>query len=215
MAGSRYAALEDRILERDQVGASGIVHDLLRDGRPVTEILSETVRIHAPYTQMPYHQRVDNGILRFVNNDHCLLSAGATLRMRPFMPEPFVELPLAQTIWYVPTGLDPWNQLLGRMPGHYSRRGERFQAGRAIPAPECHWADQEPLFLEGPFEERLNQWLTLVEQGEVVRAYRVFLGLFEEREHREALLSQLVFAGLIDVQDRRLWNRAYTTGHKA
>ena len=30
-------------------------------------------------------------------------------------------LPMAQTIWYVPTGLDPWNQLLGTMPGHYNR----------------------------------------------------------------------------------------------
>ena len=150
-----------------------------------------------------------------MNNDHCLLSAGATLRMRPFMPEPFVELPLAQTTWYVPTGLDPWNQLLGRMPGHYSRRGERLGGDAEVLAPEVHWDDQEPLYLEGPFEERLNEWLTLVQRGEVVRAYRVFLGLFEEREHREALLSQLVFAGLIDVQDRMLWNRSYTTGHKA
>ena len=59
-----YVALEDRILARDQVGASGIVHGLVRDGRPVTEILSETVRIHAPYTHMPYHQRIDK-ILAF------------------------------------------------------------------------------------------------------------------------------------------------------
>ena len=29
------------------------------------------------------------------------------------------------------------------------------------------------------------------------------------------MLSQLVFAGLIDVQDRMLFNRSYTTGHKA
>ena len=51
----------------------------------------------------------------------------------------------------------------------------------------------------------------------MIRAYRVFLGLFEERERerRRELLAQLVFAGLIDVQGRLLYNRSYTTGHKA
>ena len=29
------------------------------------------------------------------------------------------------------------------------------------------------------------------------------------------MLAQLVFAGLIDIQDRMLFNRSYTTGHKA
>src|SRR6185369_11773487 len=77
------------------------------------------------------------------------------------------------------------------------------------------WADQEPLHLDGSFDERLNQWLTLVQRGEVVLAYRVFLGLFEDRGDRRKLLAQLVFAGLIDVQDRMLFNRSYTTGHKA
>ena len=48
-----------------------------------------------------------------------------------------------------------------------------------------------------------------------IRAYRVFLGLFEETERRKELLAQLVFAGLIDVQGRLLYNRSYTTGHKA
>ena len=37
----------------------------------------------------------------------------------------------------------------------------------------------------------------------------------EEAEHRKEVLAQLVFAGLIDVQDRMLYNRSYTTGHKA
>jgi hypothetical protein len=37
----------------------------------------------------------------------------------------------------------------------------------------------------------------------------------EETEHRKEVLAQLVFAGLIDMQDRMLYNRSYTTGHKA
>jgi hypothetical protein len=55
----------------------------------------------------------------------------------------------------------------------------------------------------------------LVERGQVIDAYRTFLGLIEETEHRQEVLAQLVFAGMIDVQDRMLYNRSYTTGHKA
>jgi len=36
-----------------------------------------------------------------------------------------------------------------------------------------------------------------------------------EKDHRKEALAELVFAGLIDVQDRLLYNRSYTTGHKA
>ena len=79
------------------------------------------MRIHAPYTHVPYHQRIDDGFVRFVNNDHCLLSARTSLRL-PVAPGRLDFLPVAQTLWYVPTGLDPWNQLLGKAPGHYGAR---------------------------------------------------------------------------------------------
>jgi len=213
-AGGLYAKLEERIMARDQVGASAVFYDLVRAGRPRTEILRETVRIHAPYTHVPYHQRIDDGFVRFVNNDHCLLSARTSLRLPAYLPTDLAYLPLAQTIWYVPTGLDPWNQLLGKAPGHYGGRGRTRDANAQIAPPERHWPDQEPVVLDGPFEERLNDWLTLVQRGEVVQAYRVFLGLFEERQRRRELLAHLAFAGLMDVQDRMLYNRSYTTGHK-
>jgi len=54
-----------------------------------------------------------------------------------------------------------------------------------------------------------------VQRGEVLEAYRVFLGLFADKARRRELLGHLIFAGLIDVQDRMLFNRSYTTGHKA
>ena len=214
-ASALYAELADHILERDQVKTASTLYDLVREGRPRAEILRETIKVHAPYTHVPYHQRVDGGFVRFVNNDHCLLSARTSLRLPDYLPEELQSLPLAQTLWYVPTGLDIWNQLLGRMPGHYSRRTYDPDAHDTVPPPEVQWEDQEPLLLEGSFDERLNEWLSLVQRGEVVRAYRVFLGLFEETAQREKLLGQLVFAGLIDVQDRMLFNRSYTTGHKS
>ena len=58
-----YARLEERIVARDQLGASQALCGLLRAGRPATEILRETVRIHAPYTHVPYHQRLDDGVV--------------------------------------------------------------------------------------------------------------------------------------------------------
>src|SRR5258708_38465372 len=68
---------------------------------------------------------------------------------------------------------------------------------------------------DGPLKARLGQWMTLVHRGQVTDASRVFLGLMENPAEREAALAELVFAGLIDVQDRSFQNRSYTTGHKA
>src|SRR5260370_3616868 len=83
------------------------------------------------------------------------------------------------------------------------------------PLPEIVWPDQEPLNLDGALQERLDHWMTLVHRGNVIDAYRVFLGLMANPEERQAVLAQLCHAGLMDVQDRALYNRSYTTGHKA
>ena len=208
-----YAKLEERVLSRDQVGASEVFYEVARDGRPIPEMLAEMVRIHAPYTHVPYHQRMDDGVPRFVNNDHCLLSARVAPRLSAMISPELQLLPLAQTIWYIPTGLDIWNQLIGRAPGHYTRLYDLTLQEHE--APQVHWADQEPEVLPGSFDEGLNEWLTLVQRGEVLRSYRVFLGLMQDVPNRRRLLAQLAFAGLIDVQDRMLFNRSYTTGHKS
>jgi hypothetical protein len=213
---STYTRLEERVLARDQRGAADVFFELVKADRPLPELLLETVRIHGPYTHVPFHQRLDDGLVKFVNNDHCLLSARATLDMTRFMPRASAleRLPMLQTIWYLPTGLDPWNQLLGRAPGHYTRMYQ-LDVSAAPPPPAIHCPDQEPLATDGSLDERLNYWLTLVEQAEVIPAYRVFLGLLEEPANRPRAMAQLVFAGLINVQDRMLFNRSYTTGHKA
>src|SRR5579863_6467288 len=210
-----YGKLEERILARDQKGASDVYYDLVRAGRPMTEIVGEAVRIHAPYTHVPYHERIDDGYVNFVNNDHCLLSARAATQLTRMVPEDCAALPLAQTIWYIPTGLDIWNQKILKAPGHYARAPGWSMPPGPPPKPEIVWPDQEPEHLEGPLQERLDHWMTLVHRGNVLEAYRVFLGLVENQADRKAVLAQLVHAGLIDVQDRALYNRSYTTGHKA
>ena len=214
-AHALYDKLEDRILARDQVGASECYYDLVREGRPLPEMLREAVRIHGPYTHVPYHERIDDGFVNFVNNDHCLLSARAALHLNRMVPEPAAALPFAQTIWYIPTGLDIWNQKILKAPGHYARAPGFSLPPGPPPAPAVAWPDQEPDRLDGPLADRLDHWMTLVHRGQVLEAYRVFLGLMENPAERKAVLAQLVFAGLIDVQDRALYNRSYTTGHKA
>jgi hypothetical protein len=207
-----YAQLQERILARDQIGASRVYYELVRAQRPRREILAEAVRIHAPYTHVPYHERIDDGYVNFVNNDHCLLSARATLNLASMLPEQWADLPMAQTIWYIPTGLDIWNQKILKAPGHYAR-GYRLDG--PPPAPVVYWPDQEPLQLAGTLRERLQHWMILVHRGQVLDAYRVFLGLMTQEEARREVLAELVFAGLIDVQDRSFQNRSYTTGHKS
>ncbi|HME22367.1 MAG TPA: hypothetical protein VKI44_13665 [Acetobacteraceae bacterium] len=208
-----YSRLEERIMARDQVGASEVFYDVVRAGRPLNEIIAEGVRIHAPYTHVPYHERIDDGYPNFVNNDHCLLSARATLHLTKLLPADLAMLPMAQTIWYIPTGLDIWNQKINQAPGHYTRGF----TGRIEnpPTPVVYWADQQPLRSDAPLHERLGDWLTMVQRGEVLDAYRGFLGMMEDKANRKRVLAEMVFAGLIDVQDRMYRNRSYTTGHKA
>jgi hypothetical protein len=211
---SAYARLEERILTRDQVGASEIFYDLVKQGRPVPELVRETVRIHAPYTHVPFHQRNDSGDIRFVNNDHCLLSMRAALQLKKLVSDEVAYLPMAQTVWYIPTGLDPWNQLLGKAPGHYARMYET-RPGEAPTPPQAHWPDLAPLASDATLQERLDNWLTQVMRCQVEEAYQTFLGLLENPADRPRVLAQLMFAGLIDVQDRTVFRLSYTTGHRS
>src|SRR3984885_16249845 len=162
-----YASLEERVLARDQVGASKVYYELLRAGRPLPEMLGEAVRIHAPYTHVPYHERIDDGFVNFVNNDHCLLSARAATQLSRMVPEDCAALPLAQTIWYIPTGLDIWNQKILKAPGHYARAPGWSMPPGPPPMPEVAWADQEPELLDGPLQEGLGPWLAPGQRGHV------------------------------------------------
>ena len=210
---AEYSRLEDCVLQRDQAGTMESYYKLLKAGRPMAEIMAEAVRIHAPYTHVPYHERIDDGFVNFVNNDHCLLSIRATVNLQKMMPADLAALPMAQSFWYMPTALDIWNQKILKAPGHYARGGKLPEG--PPPAPEIYWPDQEPKMLSGPLEDQLNHWSTLVQRGEVLEAYSVFLGIMENPANRRQALAQLVFAGLMDLQDRVLYNRSYTTGHKA
>src|SRR5260370_2418 len=103
----------------------------------------------------------------------------------------------------------------GKAGALYAALEERILDRDQARATVVCWPDQEPLKEPGTLRERLGHWLTLVHRGQVLEAYRIFLGLVQEPAHRREVLAELVFAGLIDLQDRSLNNRSYTTGHKA
>src|SRR5260370_34809873 len=82
------------------------------------------------------------------------------------------------------------------------------------PMPDVVWPDQQPLHLDGALQERLDHWMTLGHRGNVIEAYRVFLGLMANPAGRPAVLAQLVHAGPMEVADPGPLHQPYTTGAK-
>src|SRR5438876_10668679 len=105
---SDYARLEERILARDQVGASAALYGLIKQKRPVTEIVSQTVRIHAPYTHVPYHQRLDDGVVKFVNNDNCLMGERVALALMSMVRHELSLFQSGTVVWDIHNEIAPW-----------------------------------------------------------------------------------------------------------
>jgi hypothetical protein len=75
--------------------------------------------------------------------------------------------------------------------------------------------EQEPIVEEGTVQERLHSHMVATMSGDVRRSYGLFLGLAADEEIRPLLRDQLLFLGLIDVQDTVAGRKARNTGHKA
>src|SRR5262249_51810534 len=140
--------------------------------------------------------------------------ARAALSLTPFLPDSHRLLPLLQGVWYIPAGLDIWNQLLGKYPGRYAT-----MKGMNVPPPSYGpvvWQqDQAPIVEDGTVEERLHAHMIATMSGDVRRAYGLFLGLAADPQLRSQLRDHLLFLGLIDVQDTIAGRKARNTGHKA
>ena len=185
-----------------------------REGRSVGEALSVVTAAEAPFVQVPNHINVRDGQIVLVNNDHTILGLRTSTALMPYLPESHRLLPLLQSVWYIPAGLDIWNQLLGKYPGRYAT-----MKGMNVPPPEYGpvvWnQDQAPIREGGTIEERLNAHMLATMGGEVQRSYGMFLDLAADEEARPKLRDQLLFLGLIDVQDTIMGRKARNTGHKA
>ena len=210
-----FDLLTDAILERDQPRTTDLFFQMVaRQGRSVSDALSVVTAAEAPFIQVPNHINVRDGQITLINNDHTILGLRTSTSLAPFLPEPYRLLPLLQSVWYIPAGLDIWNQLLGKYPGRYA-----MMKGMQVPPPSYGpvvWnQEQAPIREPGTVEERLHAHLIATMSGDVRRSYGLFLGLAADEETRPRLRDQLLFLGLIDLQDTVIGRKARNTGHKA
>jgi hypothetical protein len=207
--------LTEAILDRDQPRTADLFFRMVRrDGRSLGDALDVVTTAEAPFVQVPSHINVRDGQITLVNNDHTILGLRTAASLTPFLPEPYRLLPLLQSVWYVPAGLDIWNQLLGKYPGRYAT-----MKGMNVPPPSYGpvvWNREEaPIPQEGSVEEKLHAHMIATMSGDVRRSYGLFLGLAADEEVRPFLRDHLLFLGLIDLQDTIVGRKARNTGHKA
>lgn len=215
MADTSLAQLTEAILERDQPRTADLFFQMVtRDTRTLGDALGVVTAAEAPFVQVPSHINVRDGQITLINNDHTILGLRTAASLAPFLPDPYRLLPLLQAVWYIPAGLDIWNQLLGRYPGRYAT-----MKGMTVPPPSYGpvvWNREEaPIVREGSVEERLHEHMIATMSGDVRRSYGLFLGLAAEEPIRPRLRDQMLFLGLIDLQDTIIGRKARNTGHKA
>jgi hypothetical protein len=215
MAETALDQLTDAILARDQPRTTDLFYRMVtREGRSVGHALGVVTAAEAPFVQVPSHVNVRDGQITLINNDHTILGLRTSVSLMPYVPEPYRLLPLLQSVWYIPAGLDIWNQLLGRYPGRYAT-----MKGMNVPPPSYGpvvWhREQPPITEEGTVEERLHAHMIATMSGDVRRSYGLFLGLAADPDVRPRLRDHLIFLGLIDLQDTIAGRKARNTGHKA
>jgi len=207
--------LTEAILERDQPRTADLFFRMVkRDGQSMGDALDVVTTAEAPFVQVPSHINVRDGQITLINNDHTILGLRTAASLAPYLPEEYRLLPFLQGVWYIPAGLDIWNQLLGRYPGRYAT-----MKGMNVPPPSYGpvvWHQQQPpIVQEGPIEERLQAHMVATISGDVRQSYGLFLGLAEDESARALLRDQMLFLGLIDLQDTVVGRKARNTGHKA
>jgi len=215
MSDTAVAQLTEAILERDQPRTTDLFFRMVaRDGYSVSDALAAVTRAEAPFVNVPCHVNMRDGSIMLVNNDHTILGLRTSVHLAPFLPTSHRLLPLLQSVWYIPAGLDIWNQLLGKYPGRYAT-----MKGMNVPPPSYGpvvWhQEQPPIVEEGTLEERLHAHMVATMTGDSRRAHGLFLGLAAEPKVRPALRDHLLFLGLIDLQDTIIGRKARNTGHKA
>ena len=210
-----FEALTDAILERDQPRTTDLFFKMVaRHGHSVGEALSVVTAAEAPFVQVPSHINVRDGQITLINNDHTILGLRTSVSLMGFVPEAYRLLPLLQSVWYIPAGLDIWNQLLGQYPGRYA-----MMKGLEVPPtakdPVVWNEHQEPIVTGGSVEERLHEHMIATMSGDVKRSYGLYLGLAADEQIRPRLRDQHLFLGVIDLQDTIIGRKARNTGHKA
>jgi hypothetical protein len=200
-----------------------------QEQKPLRGMIQEAISAAAPYVQVPSHlMRLPSGEMRGVNYDHTILGWRGAIALMDELEGSRGLLPNVQAMWYVPQGLNIWEQIICEFPGHYARdaekcnmkapdphhEGDRFD-GPAWSAPKIYFEDRDPIE-GGSVDERLARMSWAIAEGEREEGYRLFLGLAKDPQNRERLKDAILFAGIIDLQDTIINRGGYQNiGHKA
>jgi hypothetical protein len=199
------------------------------ENRPLKDMIKEAVAAAAPYVQVPAHlMRLPTGELRGVNYDHTILGWRGAIALMNELGGTRGILPNIQAMWYVPQGLNVWEQVICEFPGHYARDAE--QCNRQFPGPDdqvnrfdgpawntprIYFEDHAPIE-GGSVDERLLRMNWAIAEGDKAEAYGLFLGLAKDPAARQKLKDAILFAGIIDLQDTIINRGGYQNiGHKA
>ncbi|MEZ5815553.1 MAG: hypothetical protein R3D44_00540 [Hyphomicrobiaceae bacterium] len=203
---------------------------LVTEGKKtLKEAIHASIGAAAPYVQVPAHlMRLPTGELRGVNYDHTILGWRGAIYLMDQLQGRRGVLPSVQAIWYVPQGLNVWEQVICEFPGHYARDAE--QCNRKFPGedhdhdrfdgpawnpPKIYFEDHAPIE-NGSVDDRLSRLNWAIAEGDKAQAYGLFLGLAKDPAHRERLKDAILFAGIIDLQDTIINRGGYQNiGHKA
>ena len=234
MTLAQGAATVDRLYEeiqgvRYREATTTFCRLVTEEDRPLKTMIRQAIAAAAPYVQVPSHMmRLPTGEMRGVNYDHTILGwRGAISLMRELGGTRGI-LPSIQAMWYVPQGLNVWEQVVCEFPGHYARDGE--QCNRKFPGPDesvnrfdgpawntpkIYFEDQAPIE-NGSVDDRLARMNWAIAEGDKAEAYGLFLGMAKDPAHRKRLKDAILFAGIIDLQDTIINRGGYQNiGHKA
>ncbi|HUX85803.1 MAG TPA: hypothetical protein VMW65_02275 [Chloroflexota bacterium] len=209
--------MTENIVATDTRGTTDAFCRLVIEGKRLPELIVAGLGAAAPYLNVPAHTMIrPDGDLKGVNYDHTVMGVRGSLAMMSALPNKLQLLPMTQAFWYLPDGLDIWDQLLCEQPGHYARENEKCPV---LPEsePQVHFADQ-PAIRDGSVDDRFHRWLSSTMLGDRTESYRLFLGLAEEPEYRERLKEQLLFLSIIDIQDTIIGphkRKIQNIGHKS
>src|SRR5437763_2047061 len=164
-----FDQLTEAILERDQPRTADLFFRMVQGGQSIGDALSVVTAAEAPFVQVPCHINFRDGNIALTNNDHTILGLRASTYLMPYLPEKYRLLPLLQSVWYIPAGLDIWNQLLGKYPGRYAT-----MKGLNVPPPDYGpvvWnQDVAPIREGNTLDRSLNAHMGKTVGGEAQRA---------------------------------------------
>lgn len=215
--------------DRDYVTISAVSLELLARGLSPQRLVEELIAAGAPYVHVPRHLFYNDYRPLKISNDHSLLGIRAALRLAEYLPDDMKLLPLFQSIWYFPKGIDICGQ--ATLPGFYGGYGDTLHALRTVigfmglkrypqrddwrlfPKAECRFSCTAKAIRAGTVEERLKDFNQAIFYMEPERALRLFLGLIDEPGLLPRLRSDLLFLALTDQQERVLGGSLNTQQH--